>query len=317
MDFDFELFSMPHKKMTETLGTGAPVYVLVNPVEYHGPHLSLYTDEALSISLSRKLHERINQAKGTDYPFLLGQNLSLGEGPTPGPGSVHTPFKILKQKIIKVCKSLAAVGCTRVIFMTFHGAPLHNMAIQAGIDYLKERGIKALNPFNIILQRMIDYVPGDYPGTENLIESEDSKDFVKTRLNHDFHAGLFETSLCLYLCSNTVDDCYKDLPDCVELKPDKGLMAMAKASKLAGKKALMREFEFAAIGLAWAKLKPFPGYSGRPKESSTELGEFFAENHILPSYEKAALATLWGKESSPEPIMKWVKALTLAGAITP
>ena len=54
MDFDFELFSMPHKKMTEMLKSGAPVYVLVNPVEYHGPHLSLYTDEALSIGTFSK-----------------------------------------------------------------------------------------------------------------------------------------------------------------------------------------------------------------------------------------------------------------------
>jgi creatinine amidohydrolase len=317
MDFDFELFSMPHKKMTEILRTGAPVYVLVNPVEYHGPHLSLYTDEALSIGLSRKLHERINKSRGEDYPFLLGQNLSLGEGPTPGPGSVHTPYKILRQKIIKVCKSLADIGCTRLIFMTFHGAPLHNMAIQAGIDYLKERGVKSLNPFNIILQRMIDYVPGDYPGTENLILNENSKDFVKTRLNHDFHAGLFETSLCLYLCPNTVDSCYKELPHCVELGPDKLFELLAKISKKLGKRALMREFDFAAIGLNWVKLRPFPGYSGRPKESSAELGEFFTENYILPSYEKAALGTLWGEESSPIPIMRWVKPLTLAGLIAP
>lgn len=317
MDFDFELFSMPHKKMMETLKTGAPVYVLVNPVEYHGPHLSLYTDEALSISLSRKLHERINAAKGTSYPFLLGQNLSLGEGPTPGPGSVHTPFKVLKEKIRKVCKSLVAVGAKKVIFMTFHGAPLHNMAIQSGIDYLNEKGVKALNPFNIILRKMIDYTPGDYPGTENFIEDEDSKEFVKKKLNHDFHAGLFETSLCLYLCPNTVDDCYKELPHCAELTPDKGLMMMAKATKLAKKEALVREFEFAAVGLSWVKLKPFPGYSGRPCESSVELGEFFAENHILPTYEKAALSILWGEESSPEPIMKWIKPLTLAGAISP
>ncbi|TNF27511.1 MAG: hypothetical protein EP319_11330 [Deltaproteobacteria bacterium] len=317
MDLKFELFSMPHKKMLETLETGTPVYVLVNPVEYHGPHLSLYTDEALSISLSRKLHERLNQANGTDHPFLIGQNLSLGEGPTPGPGSVHTPYKVLKEKIKKVCKSLVSVGAKRVIFMTFHGAPLHNMAIQAGIDFLRVNGVKAVNPFNIILRRMIDYVPGDYPGVENFIETDDSKEFVKTKLNHDFHAGLFETSLCLYLCPHTVDDCYKNLPDCPELFPDKGLMAMAKASKFTGKKELVREFEFAAVGLSWVKLRPFPGYSGRPKESSVELGEFFANNHILPSYEKVALSTLWGDESSPEPIMKWVRPLTLSGAIAP
>ncbi|MCO4793201.1 MAG: creatininase family protein [Bacteriovoracaceae bacterium] len=316
MDLSFELFGMPHKKMTETLKTGAPVFVLVNPVEYHGPHLSLYTDEVLSMTLARKLHERLSKTKG-DFPFLLGQNLSLGAGPTPGPGSVHTPYLVLKKKIRKLCKSLVAVGAQKVIFMTFHGAPLHNMAIQSGVDYLESKGVKSLNPFNIILQKLIDYNPGDYPRTSEFINNDETKEFVKSKLNHDFHAGIFETSLCLYLCPHTVDDCYLKLKDCPELVPDKFLLGLSKASKLSGNKRLAREFEFAAIGMGWVTMKPRLGYSGRPKDASAKLGEYYAEENILPTYEKACLEGLWGSEKSPEPVMKWVKQLTLAGTIMP
>lgn len=316
MDLEFELFGMPHKKMMETLKKGGPVYVLVNPVEYHGPHLSLYTDEVLSMNLSKKLHEKLAKIKG-DHPFLIAQNLSLGTGPTPGPGSVHTPYLVLKKKILKLCRSLAQVGARKVIFMTFHGAPLHNLAIQHGIDYLSEKGIKAINPFNLILRKMIDYRPGDYAGTEAFVMGEEGRDFVKTKMNLDFHAGLFETSLCLYLCPHTVDECYKNLPHCPDLIPDKFLSGLSKATALVGKPELAREFEFAAIGMGWVNLKPFPGYSGRPSDASADAGRFFVEENILPLYEKACLETLWGEEKSPEPIMKWVKQMTLAGTLMP
>ncbi|MFN7132430.1 MAG: hypothetical protein ACK4N5_10120, partial [Myxococcales bacterium] len=37
----------------------APVYLTVNPVEYHGPHLSLHNDRLVSEGLVRALHARL------------------------------------------------------------------------------------------------------------------------------------------------------------------------------------------------------------------------------------------------------------------
>ena len=43
----FDPLSMPHAEAREALATGAPVFLCVNPVEYHGPHLSLRQDNRL------------------------------------------------------------------------------------------------------------------------------------------------------------------------------------------------------------------------------------------------------------------------------
>ncbi|MBI3544025.1 MAG: hypothetical protein HY075_12205 [Deltaproteobacteria bacterium] len=53
-----ELNALPHAKATDVLATGAPVYLFVNPVEYHGPHLPLYNDYHLSFASSQDLRSR-------------------------------------------------------------------------------------------------------------------------------------------------------------------------------------------------------------------------------------------------------------------
>ena len=42
-----QLLDLPHAKAQALLASGAPVYLLVNPVEYHGPHpVYIFHDEA-------------------------------------------------------------------------------------------------------------------------------------------------------------------------------------------------------------------------------------------------------------------------------
>ena len=46
------VFDLPHSRARALLATGAPVYLSVNPVEFHGPHLSLHNDLVVSRALS-------------------------------------------------------------------------------------------------------------------------------------------------------------------------------------------------------------------------------------------------------------------------
>ena len=70
------LFDVPHQEARRLVRSGAPVYVSVNPVEYHGPHLSLHNDRLISIGLARAVHEELG--KRHDWPFLLGADLEVG-----------------------------------------------------------------------------------------------------------------------------------------------------------------------------------------------------------------------------------------------
>ena len=51
------LLDIPHQEARRLVKSGAPVYLSVNPVEYHGPHLSLHNDRLISIGLIREVHE--------------------------------------------------------------------------------------------------------------------------------------------------------------------------------------------------------------------------------------------------------------------
>lgn len=308
-----DLFSLPFDQLQSAVENEVPVYVLVNPIEYHGPHLSLYTDRIISLGMAQKIHGKL-YPEG-DVPFLIGKDICNGTGPTPGPGSVPTSYWSLRKEIRKTCKSLIRVGVKKIIFMTFHGAPLHNLAIESGIKYCQGRGVKAINPFNALLQIMIHFKPELYDGLEQYLPDHSNKQDIIQKFNTDFHAGAFETSLCLYFHEKSVSPAYKKIPDCPNLKGSNFLTLWSKFLGMIGLKYYAQEFQFAAIGLNWVLLRPFPGYSGTPQYSSVPMGEYFACEEILPEYMKVIDRVFNQGQKGPRPIMKWMFLLTFFGLV--
>src|SRR5262245_42835306 len=136
---------MPHAEARAVLAKGAPVFLPVNPVEYHGPHLSLHNDRLIAVGLARDVHARLARP---EWPFVLAADLEVGVDPTPGPGTRVTPFPLVRETVLRACKALHALGARTVVAMTWHGAPLHSIAIEPGLEWLRRRGVVALNPFN-------------------------------------------------------------------------------------------------------------------------------------------------------------------------
>jgi creatinine amidohydrolase len=309
-----ELFSLPHEEMTALVRNGYPVYVFVNPIEYHGPHLSLYNDGLISWGLAKRLHRRLEEEKGP-HPFIVGNNITCGSDPAPGPGSAHIKYRLLKELVLKLSKSLTKIGAKRVIFMTFHGSPFHNCAIQSGVDYLRRNGIKAIATFNIVLREMLYYNKEEHQDLASLISDTTLRDEIMDNLTADFHAGFFESSISMYLAPDSVSKNIKDVPPCPKLIPQNMPLKLSKLVKALGFKDTAQELMYAAYVQEWLKIKPFPGYSGFPAVSSTEVGEYFVDKNIMPLYESSCLDVLWGDKLSPDPIMKWVIPLSLGGRI--
>lgn len=301
------IYDIPHKKARQLLETNdCPVFVYVNPIEYHGPHLSLNTDALQSIGLGEKLHELLTQKYG-DFPYLVAADIRLGVDPTPGVGTVATSFKELKNCILKVAKSLKNMGAKKVIFLTHHGAPLHSLALYEGVKYLRQHNIQAISPFVKVINKMLNFDPKPYyPLAEKIGES---KSFVDD-LQYDFHAGCFETSLCLYLAPDSVDPIYKDIPDAPVVKKQPILESVSKiVSKIHPRTG--HELDYAAFGLGWINLDPFPGYSGKPSKATAEIGEYFVTEHILPLYVEEAVNVLWGSQEPENPMMLWLSKVPI------
>ena len=306
------LFDVPHQDARRLVKSGAPVYVSVNPVEYHGPHLSLHNDRLISIGLARAVHEELGNRH--DWPFLLGADLEVGVEPCPGPGTRRTSYPMVRHLVVEACRALVELGASKVILMTFHGAPLHNLAIEAGVSLLRAAGVRAVAPFNGLLTELLFLEPAKFAAAFTHVADEGERAQMMNALGSDFHAGFFETSMALHYAPESVAPDYTSLPPCADIRPDGKLALAARMARALGRDQLSRELTFAAEGVGWNALRPFPGYTGRPHRATPQAGAVFAAE-IVRRYVDGIEDVFAGRAESPPPIMRWVGRLSLGGRI--
>ena len=309
MSQPLHLADLPNCEARRLLDAGAPVWLSVNPVEYHGPHLSLHNDRLVSEGLSARLHRRI----WPDAPMLFADDLEVGVEPVPGPGTRAVPFQTVREIVLAAVKGLHDLGARRVVLMTFHGAPLHNLAVHAGVDWLNAHGARAVAPLHLLMQQLVEPSDALLDAAVAAVPSE-RREQARIDLPHDYHAGTFETSMTLWLAPDSVSTVHKDLPDCPPFVPDPTLLRAASAADLGRRHALGAELRFAAWGLGWMKLRPFPGYTGRPAWATAAIGEAFGEL-LLDTYARAVPDILDGRRAHPPPVMSWLARATLGGRL--
>src|SRR5260370_37831842 len=116
---------MPHAQARALLAAGAPVFLPVNPVEYHGPHLSLHNDGLVSRGLARDIHAVLAQSEG-DWPCLVTSGLEVGVDPCPGPGTRATPFRQVRWLVLEAGRRLVERGAHRGVLVTVPAGPLRD-----------------------------------------------------------------------------------------------------------------------------------------------------------------------------------------------
>ncbi len=313
------LFELPHCEARRLLQTGAPVYLTVNPVEYHGPHLSLHNDRLVSAGLLCDLHARLS-VRHPDWPLLLASDLEVGVEPCCGPGTRHSRYALTRELVLESCRALAELGAQRVVLMTFHGAPLHNLALDAGVRLLRARGVLAVAPFNLVLSTLTRLDRLDrtrFAAAFAHIVDDTERATLLAEMALDFHAGFFETSVALHYAPQSVSPVHTALPPCSPLPmglPSRLLRLAARVMRSLNREELAGELAFAASGLGWYALRPFPGYTGHPHHATAAAGAHFVR-FMLDEMAPAVEAVLAGRASSPAPIMRWLVSLSLGGRI--
>lgn len=310
-----DLFDLSHTETRALLSRGVPVYLPVNPVEYHGPHLSLRNDYLCGMGLAADLHARLAPAADRPWPFLVASSIEAGADPCPGPGSRAVSFPALRRLVIDACTALADLGARRVVLVTFHGSPLHAHALHAGVRVLAARGVRAIQPHNILMRELMSADASTYAEAFTHVEDPGERAEMMRDLATDFHAGFGETSVSLHYAPSSVSPTYRTLPPCPPITPDPPFAAASRAARAAGRAELATELHFAALARGWSNLRPFPGYTGRPHRATAAAGAFLAQR-IVDHYEVATRAVFDGAPG-PGPIMPWVVGLTLGGLIPP
>ena len=135
------LLALPQREAARLFADGAPLFLPVNPVEYHGPHLSLHNDAHVSGGLARDLHARLFP----DAPLLVARDLELGVEPCPGPGTRNSPFALVASAVREATRAAVELGARKIVFVTFHGAPMHAHALDDGIGEAERLGARAVH----------------------------------------------------------------------------------------------------------------------------------------------------------------------------
>jgi creatinine amidohydrolase len=297
----------------EQLETGAPVYLFVNPNEYHGPHLPPTTDALVSEGIVGELHARLCE-RHPEWPLLHGGALAAGVEPVPGPGTESFSFERVRAMVLESCRSLADLGAKRVVLATFHGNPLHNLALEAGVQYLRRRGLRALAPMHLLLAEILALEPSAFPDAFAHIADPRARAEVTRELASDFHAGFFETSMALHYAPTQVSPAHRALPACPSPRKARLFAGAAGLARALGAQRLAAELENVAVGVGWYDLSPFPGYTGRPALAAASAGKVFADA-IVSLYAEAVEAVLVNGAPPPSPVMRWIQPLTLGGRV--
>ncbi len=304
---------LAHREAQAALEGGAPVFVPVNPVEYHGPHLSLQNDALITAGLMQDLQ----RALGEPGLPLHTPDLGVGVDPVPGPGTRAVPYATVVRLVRDACRAVADLGARRVVLLTFHGSPLHNVALEAGLRVLRRRGVTAVAPFNAVLNRLIrGGEAGDLARLRSIADAHDPavRNAMEAWGAKDYHAGLMETSLALHYAPHTVAPDRAALPPCPPPTPHPALRAASRAAAACGRSGLAAELDFAAFGLGWFGLRPFPAYTGHPGLASASLGAAFAEL-VVEILVTAVQAVFEGRATSPSPPLAWLRTVTLGGRL--
>ncbi len=309
------LLELPHHEMVRLVrSTDAPVFVAVNPVEFHGPHLSLHNDKLVTEGLSRDLYLRLAEHR-SDFPFLVAHDLEMGAEPCSGPGTRHAPYQHLRQNLLETVRALHEIGARRIVINTFHGGGLHNLAIEEACRAFTAAGGRALGPLAIALRAMVEF---DAALLDDAIETLPTVEraAVVEELRFDFHAGWLETSLALHYAPESVSARHVDLPPAVSLPRDRLLGAASALARRLGAGGLAAELDFLATAATWPRVRPFVGYTGRPHLATAEAGRRIAARFV-DRYVEAAEAVLYGERELPRAPFRFLPALTFGGRLDP
>jgi creatinine amidohydrolase len=257
------------------------VMVTCSPLEVHGPHLPVITDnleaESLSIRTMDVLHER-----NASLEFVHLPPIYVAADVLPHPGSVMFRSSTITRVLSDLGRSLAKQGFVHIWVASFHGGPRHFIPIEVACERTNRRyGTKMLCAFSLLISRLtrggseLSSILGHLDG----VTPED--------LRGDHHGGAIETSMMLHLAGDRVDAGYRRLAQrTVDLKRrEEGLPPLPQKGVL----DLVRSFKH--------KLKYYEAetYSGKPGISSPALGREMMDvlaRHSADALEEVLRGTL-------------------------
>jgi len=185
------------------------VLLAVSPLEEHGPHLPVGVDAFTARHLAESVAERLVAAR-PGWTALLAPTLHMGSFAFHAPGTVTMRQRVVRDAVADYGDSLARAGFRFILLANGHGGPGHLVALdEASAIVSRRRGVVMASltgalAWHFLRSDLLSRVEAELG--RPLTEGE------RAAATGDSHAGLWETSLMLWLRPELVDPAYRDLP---------------------------------------------------------------------------------------------------------
>jgi len=301
--------SLTGKEFKEIDKSKAVVTVTCSPMEVHGPHLPVMTDNCESEGITTLTIKKIS-GKRPEILFLRLPPLYVAADVLPQTGSLMFRNSTIIRVLSDLGQTLSKQGFRDIWVASFHGGPRHFVAIEHACHKTNRKyGARMVSLFSLLIRLLTEGTPdlskvlGNIPGLN------------PADLEGDTHAGVVETSMMLRLMGDRVDPVYKNLPRrTVDLKlMMDGLKPRAQGVGKSSIIDLMRGFKAA---LMYFKDET---YSGAPASGSAEMGDRILD--VLSGHCVDALSRLLAGEITPEechsPVwrFRWIFLIPMIGRV--
>lgn len=234
---------MTVKDMEEALKKTKTVILPVGVVEQHGYHLPLSTDIHNANEVARRAGDRLNAVVAPTVPY----SYSGGELP----GTINISTQVFSLLIMDICSELSRTGFHNIVVLLGHGGTDNKAALKSSLQMLLKRHPE--------LREL----------TLSLIEcwelSPTWLDCFRMEPEHDFHAGMAETSLMLYWKPELVREKY--------VMDEPGIAAMMRSDQDWFEISERKVDHRFVIPRTYQRKEIKVGVMGFPERASKELGE--------------------------------------------
>jgi creatinine amidohydrolase len=228
------------------------VLVTCSPLEVHGPHLPVITDNLEAQKIAERAVELLHP-QFPDRTFVHMPPIFVASDVLPHPGSVNFRSSTIVNVLEDLGRSLAAQGFVDIWVTSFHGGPRHFVPIEVAADNVNRRyGTRMVSVFSLMLARLT----GGSSDLANFFAGVPG--IRKEDLLGDHHGGAVETSLMLHLLGDKVQT-YDALPRNVVPDVDHNGEKPTLFELLTGFKKKLKYYETST-------------YSGTPAVASAEAG---------------------------------------------
>ena len=183
-------------------------FLPVSPLEVHGYHLPLNTDQLSAIRMAELTSIKF---AGThqDYTAVIMPVIGIGTGTLPLPGSIEHARETVFNVVYNTGKALAEYGFKNVIVLSGHGALHHNLALDdACWKICRKYKIHMFSPGIILLENFV--LGHRFNEMEVELGRQLSKE-EKKGLSMLEHGAGWETSIIMAINEKWVNGKFKDL----------------------------------------------------------------------------------------------------------